>query len=218
MNIMQKNKCDAVAFEHYVTYSDRELVHKLDESFYGMAKGVQIQEHLMQGSQFCCNKLFKHALVKNIRFPSDIYRGEDTVFAAYVLANATQVFFDSRPLYHYVQSEESACRGQFRISQMTVIKLYDAYKPLYSEKYPDMYVILCIFLQDVLISLYYDIWADKNRKNLKKERKQVYHALKEHHQLVYKSGMCSIKQNIKMHLFLNSPNLFCVCHKWIHQL
>lgn len=218
LNIMHNNGCDAAAFEHYVTYPDHEVVHKLDESFYGIEKGEQIQEHLMKGSQFCWNKLFKRTLVKNIRFPNDIYRGEDTVFSAYVLDNAKKVIFDSRPLYHYVQSEESACRGQFRINQMTVLKLYDAYKPLYSEKYPNMYVSLCIFLQDVLISLYYDIWADDNRANLKKERKQVYHAVKEHSQLIYKSRRCSNKQITKMHLFLNSPNLFCVCHKLIHNL
>lgn len=218
LNLIDEHQCDAVAFEHFVTYPNNEITHKMDESFYGQLNSVNAQKRLVTGCQFCCNKLYKKELIGGIRFRNDILRGEDTLFAAQVLKNADSVWFDKRPLYHYVQSEESACRGVFRPSQFTVLMLYDAYKEIYTQEYSSVWPYFLLYMQEVLISLYYDIWSDCNSKEYDKHKKEFYNAISSHYGEIKSAKIISRKQKLKFMLFKISPQIFCIIHRLIHNL
>ena len=218
IGLINTYNCEAVNFEHFITYSDNELVHTMAENRYGLFDNAAAQINIMRGIQFCCNKLYSKKLVEGLFFREDIFRGEDTLFAANALSRANSVWFDKRPLYHYVQSEDSACRGELRPSQFTMLKLYEAYKPLYPELYPDATPYFLLGLQETLISLYYDAWADKNSKKYKKERKQIYNAIFSRYNEIAKSGIMSTKQKIKSYVFKISPYVFCVLHRMMHKL
>lgn len=219
MNIIRENKCDAVTFEYYITFADYEIKNCLDESKYGLFFGSDIQQNLMTGMQFCSTKLLSKQLIEGLSFREDIYRGEDTLFAAYALSRASQgVYFDSVPLYHYVQSGDSACRGQFRESQLSIVKLYDAYKELYWEKYPQVKPYFLVFMHEVIISLYYDLWVDDEVKFRKKGLKLLFKKICEYQKQVCASGCISRKQKIKFKMFRAFPSVFCLIHKKIHRL
>lgn len=218
LELINVYKCDAVNFEHFVTYSDRELAHSMKDDRYGLFDNLNAQINIMSGAQFCCNKLYKKEMIMELSFREDIYRGEDTLFAATALSKANRVWFDKRPLYHYVQSENSACRGKLRPVQFTVLKLYDAYKPLYLEKYPEVMPYFLLGMQETLISLYYDTWVDESAKEYNRERNEIYNAVCTHYNEVSKSGIMSKKQKIKFFIFKISPYLFCILHKRIHKL
>lgn len=218
LNLIDEHKCDAVAFEHFVTYPNNEITHKMDKSFYGLLDSVNAQKRLVTGCQFCCNKLYKKELIDGIKFREDIFRGEDTLFAAQVLKNAASVWFDSRPLYHYVQSEESACRGEFRPSQFTVLMLYDAYKEIYTQEYSPVWPYFLLYMQEVLISLYYDIYFDVNSKEYGKQKKEFYDAICKHYGEIKSAKIISRKQKLKFILFKISPSVFCKIHRRIHNL
>lgn len=218
LGLLEKYKCDTVAFEHFVTFSNEEIVHSMEESKYGLFDNAKVQTNIMRGSQFCCNKLYTKEMIAGLSFREDIYRGEDTLFAATALSKADSVWFDKRPLYHYVQSEDSACRGKLRPVQFTMLKLYDAYKPLYSGKYPEAMPYFLLFMQENLISLYYDAWIDENSKNYKEERKEIYKAVCGHYKQILKANIISRKQKLKFYIFKSSPSIFCLMHKIIHKL
>lgn len=219
INIIRENKCDAVTFEYYITFSDHEIINCLDESKYGLFFGADIQQNLMTGMQFCSTKLLSKQLIEGLSFREDIYRGEDTLFAAYALSRASQgVYFDSSPFYHYVQSEDSACRGQFRESQLSIVKLYDAYKELYWEKYPQVKPYFLVFMHEVIISLYYDLWVDDKVKFRKKGLELLFKKICEYQKQVCASGCISRKQKIKFKMFRAFPSVFCLIHKKIHRL
>ena len=55
-----------------------------------------------------------------------------------VFDKVEKIWFDKRPLYHYVQTENSAVRGKFRKSQLTILKLYEICIPFYKAKYPKL--------------------------------------------------------------------------------
>lgn len=218
INLIKKHSCDAVTFEHYITFPNNEKIHKNNNDHYGKFDSVESQILLVDGCQFCWNKLFKRELINDLRFREDILRGEDLLFAAQALKNADAVWFDNRPLYHYVQSEESACRGVFRPSQFTVLKLYDAYDELYTNEYRKAWPYLLLFMQNVLISLYYDIWSDINHKQYKKQKKDFYISICRYADEIKNAGLMSKKQGVKYLMFKLSPNIFCVIHKIIHRL
>ena len=218
LGLINEHNCDAVAFEHFVTYESCENAHSMKQDIYGLKTNVEAQINMMKGVHFCWNKFFKKELIEGLSFRQDIMRGEDTLFAAQALERADKVWFDKRPLYHYVQSEESACRGVFRPSQLTVLKLYDAYRPLYLEKHSAVWPYFLLFLQEVLISLYYDVWSDVNAKNYKQARREIVATIRKHSKTVKKSGLMSKKQKTKLAIFLFSPTAFCLMHKKIHKL
>lgn len=217
VSLIQEHGCDAVTFEYYITYEAKEIVHCVSEELYGMANREETLIALMRGKMLCCDKFYSKKLVEGLKFRNDIHRGEDTLFAAYALERADKVWFDKKPLYHYVQSEDSACRGRFRESQLTVLQLYDAYNPLF-ERYKRMESYFLLFMQDILISLYYDIWADENSFTYSKGKKEIYNMTSTYYRKVNQTGLVSNKQKIKFRLFNVNPDLFCVLHKIIQRL
>ena len=212
---MEEHQADAVNFEYYVTYPSHETAHKLSEKYYGLFDTEGAHRVVLAGEPFCCNKLYAKKLIEGLRFREDIFRGEDSLFAHYALEKAERVWFDQRPLYHYVQSEESACRGAFRPNQLSAIKLYDAYAPLYQERYPSLYQQFLVNMSDLLISLYYDMWAD--RKDYKKEQKDLVKEYRLHYKQIDRHGIGRSKR-LKFGLFRLSPCVFSILHKVVHRL
>lgn len=215
LGLMQEHQVDAVNFEYFVTYPSHETTHLLPDDRYGMFDTEGAHRIVLCGEPFAWNKFFKKELVDGVTFRVDIFRGEDSLFAHQALDRAEKVWFDKRPLYHYVQSEESACRGVFRPSQLSALKLYDAYEPLYKEKYPALYQPFSVLMANLLTTLYFDMWADKKdykeeQKNIKKEYKLRYRELK--------LRQTDLKQRTKLRLFRVSPKLFCILHKAAHGL
>ena len=172
LKLMDKHQCDAVNYEYYVTYPDHESLHQLSEQWYGLFDAEGAHRVMWNGEPFAWNKLYSVKLVtgcdssgtiKNtspLRFREDIFRGEDSLFAHSALERAEKVWFDKRPLYHYVQSEQSACRGHFRVSQLSAMKLYDAYLDLFRCKYSDLLRMLPGWQCQLCMTLYYDMWQD----------------------------------------------------------
>lgn len=223
---IQEHDCDAVNFEYFVTYPNREVVHLLKDQWYGLADREKAHLAMMSGEPFAWNKFFSKALVAGrgnaenkecppVTFREDIFRGEDSLFAHTALERGEKVWFDPRPLYHYVQSEQSACRGHFRTSQLSAMKLYDAYIPLLGEKYPKLLERLAAGLQERAIILYYDMWSDE--VDYTAEQREIYRFFL---QMGQKSRAVkrSKKTSLKLSLFRMSPGLFCRIHRFAHHL
>lgn len=216
LGLVEKTKCDVINFEHFITYPDREITHSYPEEFYGACNQRQALGKLAGGVQFCWNKLFSQKLITassdfaGIKFREDIVRGEDTLFAASAIERTESVWFDQRPLYHYVQTEQSACRGSFRPSQLSVTKLYDAFHPIYGQ-YPEAWESFVVFMQGILISIYYDMWSDE--KTWIEERKALLQVIEAHYKEIRANYRLSTKQRIKYSFFHLCPNIFCLCHK-----
>lgn len=215
LTLLEKHHCDAVNFEYFVTTSTNETVHKLSDEYYGLFPTAEAHRIILSGEPFCWNKIYSKRLIEGLLFHEDIYRGEDGLFAHYAIEKAENVWFDTRPLYHYVQSEESACRGVFRPSQLSAVKLYDAYKPLYQVKYPALYQKFLVNMSDLLISLYYDMWADE--KDYQTEQKNIVKEYRMHLKEVDMTRLGHSKR-LKLRLFRCSPGLFARLHKAVHKL
>lgn len=210
ISLMQKHGTEAVNFEHYITYPDHETAHCVRSENYGLFEGEAIHRILLEGEAFCCNKLYAARLIRGLRFREDIFRGEDSLFAHQALDRAEKVWFDKRPLYHYVQTEESACRGVFRPSQLSALRLYDAYKPLYSEKYPKLWNTFLLGYANLHTTLYFDMQTDK--ADYKSKQKELFSHYKELcRQIDWKNA--EPRQKLKLRLFRFSPKAYVLIHK-----
>lgn len=211
LNIVSEHNVDAVNYEHFITFPDKEIIHKLADSNYGLfdKKGAQYQ--LLCKVAFAWNKLFSKKIIENLRFDEEILRGEDSLFSHLAFSRAEKVWFDSRPLLHYVQSEESAVRGAFKPSQLTAVKLFEAYDELYKVEFPEFMPTHIANMENLMIMIYYDMWADK--VNYKEDQKEIYKVFKEHYKTAKSCKNSSKKQKLKLLIFRISPILFCALHK-----
>ena len=58
ISLMFANHCDLVNFEYYITFSDLETVHLLNDSHYGPADREKAHRLIMTGEPFAWNKFF----------------------------------------------------------------------------------------------------------------------------------------------------------------
>lgn len=217
LSIIEQHHCDAAVFEHYITYPDHEEVHKLSTQYYGLYEGGKEIIKIYFRIAFTCNKLFSSKLITGndtmhgVRFDESISRGEDGIFSRTVLDNADRVYFTDRPLYHYVQSEQSACRGTFRPSQLSLLKAIEMNIEWFSEKYPEYLPVLYSSALGSYITLYYDMWADEN--DYRAMCNQLYERFHKEYSEHKKEMSLSVKQRIKYLMFNKYPSLFCKLHR-----
>lgn len=216
LGLMNEHKCDIVSFEYYVTYPNKEIQHISDESFYGLFDRDGAHKVIMGCASFACTKLYSRKTVSGVFFDEGIYRGEDSLFVHNVFENAERFWFDRRPMYHYVQSEESASRGKFRPTQLSVLKLYDEYKKLFETDYPELWKTEIRDLLHVYIIIYFDMYADEN--DYRSEMETVFNTFKKQYSEIKNQSFLNKKERIKFSLFKLSPTLFCKLHKKIHKL
>lgn len=209
LGLMNEHQVDAVNFEYFVTYPSHETAHQLTDAHYGMFDTEGAHRIVLTDEPFCCNKLYHKHLLEGLQFRTDIFRGEDSLFAQQALDRAEKIWFDKRPLYHYVQSEESACRGVFRPSQLTAMKLYDAYLPLFSEKYPNLHQPLLSMMANLSITLYCDMYADQ--KPYKEERKALFQTYKTYYRKLDLRKLDK-RRRFKFRSFRCAKSAFCRLH------
>ena len=211
---LREQACDVVCFEYFVDYPGSSIRHTQPEARYGLCNGHEAVDKLFSGFQFAFTKVFPLRLIQELRFREDIFRGEDTLFTAEVLARADSVFYTDRALYHYVQSDESATRGRFRESQLSILKLYEAYDRLFRGKNFHARHFMP-YMHDNLILIYYDMWADEEKHT--EGKKRIIKALRQHCFHAVRDGH-SMKQLSKYTLASLFPNAFCLLHKRLHHL
>lgn len=205
IDIINKHNVDAVTFEHYITFPAKEHAHTIPDEEYGLKDNKGSMSHLVRYFPFACNKLFSKKLIDGLTFKEGIARGEDSLFTRQAFSRAESTWFDKRPLYHYIQSEESAVRGKFRKSQLTCLQLIGIYEEFCKEKYPELYdVVMCQFM-NLITMLYIDMRNDK--EDFRAEEKMV---IEEFRKLYEKADMSHLGTNRKSQLrtFRFSPGLF----------
>ncbi len=68
----------------------------------------------------CCNKIIKKALFNDLKFPENI-NYEDLATIPVILQKASKIGYIDKPLYKYVQNEDSVMHEEFSISQLKLI-------------------------------------------------------------------------------------------------
>lgn len=208
---------EAAGFQYFVTYPDHEIAFPREASRCGLrdTKGA-VYEHLFSGNDYLCTKLLPAHAVKTQRFHEDIYRDEDTLFGTEAFQKVKTAVFLPRPLLHYVQSEESACRGVFRPKQLSAVKVIPIMEPFLRKTYPDFLNKWYIGYLHLMVMLYGDMYLDD--ADYGKEQKMIHGVFCDLYQKTDRKEMQSISVKMKFWLFRFAPKLFCRVHKRIHKL
>ncbi len=207
INLIKRHRVDAVNYEHFISYPSKETIHKLPDENYGLFDKKGAMKQLVYNVPFAWNKLFSKQIIEDVWFDEEICRGEDSWFARQAFDKADYVWFDSRPLYHYIQSEESAVRGKFRKSQLTALNLTEKYDSFFSEKYPELHEHVMSMLLSLMAMLYWDMYNDS--QNLEAEKAMIKTEFNKLYPKISTSTL-PIKNRLLLFLFRISPKLFCM--------
>ncbi|MCL2670808.1 MAG: glycosyltransferase [Clostridiales bacterium] len=213
LQIAASQNADAVGLEHWVKRGGTETLHELNAAQYGLVDGRGAVQALYRCSPFAWAKLFTRAIVGDTRFTPGLARGEDTEFARHVLMRAERVYLDSRPLYHYVQSEDSAVRGAFRASQLTMVDKIQEWIAELQEWDAEAAQLQRMSGLHFMCSIYFDMYADK--KNWKAKRREVAAAFRRLYPQRGRELRFSVR--VKFLIFYISPLLFCLLHRILHR-
>ncbi len=210
MDLIDTHKVDIVTYEHFITKPCKEITHSAPDSAYGRFDRKHGMDILVHNFPFAWNKLFSKKTIDEVWFDETICRGEDGLFSRFAFDKADSVYFDKRPLYHYVQSEDSAVRGAFRPSQLTAINLIPISEAFYKEKYPELYDYSMSNILHLMTTLYFDMRCDKT--NYRAEQKKV---VDEFNALYTKIDLSKIPTKSKKlyKTFRTSPTAFYISKK-----
>ena len=218
VDLIDRYKVDAVGFEYYTTFlSGEDIPHRIDNDRYGYRdrKGT-LYEHLFGSSNFLCTKLIPARKTSGLRLRTDIYRDEDTLYGVEALSQVNSCYFTDRALLHYVQSEDSACRGSFRKNQLTALKVIPIMEEIISCNYPEWLNKWRGKYLHLMTTLYRDMYMDANE--YENEMNMVHKAFIELWNKGGKQAIDSWKNRIKLGLFKINPNLYCKASKKINNL
>lgn len=208
-HIISQHSCEAVCFEFYATFPTHENKHSMSPERYGVLNRKESMYLLHGGLPFTWCRIFRRDIIGDTLFDTGIARGEDGKFNTQVLHRANAVYFTDKALYHYVQSEESACRGKFRPIQLTAMKLIDFYPAFFSEHYPELLQPWYCKMCHLIVTLYYDMYADEmpypeEREAAMQKYRSVYDKID--------FRTCTTKGRIKFRFFRYFPKTFCFFH------
>lgn len=86
---------------------------------------------------YAWNKVYKREMLRSIDFPEGNFVGEDYVTVTQVFCKAERVVWIPKPLYHYVQIENSMCHGGYSDKHIVSYKNYAATCDYLSKCFPD---------------------------------------------------------------------------------
>lgn len=179
VDVVRLHGSDVVLFEYSVDYPvNRNVVFLHPELQGSMTIQKAIEKTITPVNRFVWSKLYKNSILKGVFFDESIHLGEDTLFACEAMNNGKSAYFIAKPLYHYVQSDNSATRKKYFDKRMLTGK--DAYYKLIrmcEEYYPQIKnTAICNYveiLMVVLMDMYKEpeinkVWIKQYTKEVRK--------------------------------------------------
>ncbi len=149
--------------------------------------------------------LYKKELIKNIRFASDLYVSEDTLFFAEAAKRSRLIVRTDKALYHYIIYPSSASHGMFTPKKYTQLEAWERVTNLFKD-HPEIYCSAkckyAIYCYHMIKNHFYNPSFKKNyyKETLKKYRKNL--------KWFYISKETSLSRKIFRTLFAICPHLF----------
>lgn len=156
---------DVVLFEYCVDYVDGKKNVCLHPELHGsMTVQQAIENTIAPINRFVWSKLYKRSILRGVYFDETIHLGEDTLFACEAMINGESAYFIAKPLYHYVQSANSATRKKYFDKRMLTGK--DAYYKLVRicrKYYPKSEDIAIRNYIEILMTIIMDMYKEPKR-------------------------------------------------------
>ena len=208
VDCISKDKVDAVMFEYFVDNYNGNKIHETYAELHGLMNCEKaIKTTISPINRFVWSKVFSRKIIGNIRFDTTIHFGEDTLFAALVMDKANRIFYLSKPLYHYFQSQNSATRVAFNPRVFTGVEAYRQLVELCNLKYPLTIDIAQTAYKNIILNTIIILLNNPDYIYFQKVKKTLINEFRKGLPTLLVSKRVSFRIKMKFALGLLSPNL-----------
>lgn len=208
MELADTHSVDAVSFGYSVDVPMQDpKPRRLSARHYGKLGNAELMWSIYHGAVFCWDTVYRRELIKDVRYRTDIYRGEDTIYKIEALKNVKSLYSIDTPYYHYVQSEGSSARGRINARQLTGVDAMHWMLEFADENYPELHDAGVRGYMNIMVELYYDMYCDGYRDADREA--QILRETKKYFKEAMHSREIGRKMKMKFLLFRISPKLFC---------
>lgn len=140
---------DIVCCGYQMDYGNRVEIIKQNLDTNKIYSGLDAFEFLHKRTAvypYAWNKIYKRSLLENIKYPTGNFVGEDYAIQVQVLPKAERVCVVSGVGHHYVQVEDSMCRGGYNENYIHAFRNYEHSRRKYCKKYPQFSQDICNYL------------------------------------------------------------------------
>lgn len=168
VDVATVHESDVVLFEYSVDYSNKDNEVYLHPELQGIMTIEQaIANTITSVNRFAWTKMYKRTILKKVSFDETIHLGEDTLFACEAMNKGKSAYFVAKPLYHYVQSDNSATRKSYFDKRMLSGKTaYYKLVKLCNEYYPEIEDIAICNYVEIMMNIIMDMYkAPRDNKD-----------------------------------------------------
>lgn len=118
---------DIVCAGYKRTDKTNEVMQPIEENRYtkvGFEK-IFLDKQGLQLGETVWSKLIKQELCSQLRFHTDLYYSEDTLFTVELFKKASSVYFIDKQIYYYLLRSNSAVTTPFNRKRLTILTAYD---------------------------------------------------------------------------------------------
>ncbi len=215
-NCLSEHKTDIVIFEYFVNFENGVEIPKAHKELNGfMTKVKAIEITIAPINRFSVTKIYKRQSLKNVRYEQSIYIGEDTLFACSALNNADSVYYLAQPIYHYLQSSNSASRSGFNNKKFTGIIAYYQLVELCKINYPQIVDLAIFAYKSLIINIIIDLYNFPAYPDSKNIITNLTLEIRNNSSTLFLSNKLTIKEKIKMAMFNINPRLLYLIRKYL---
>lgn len=192
---------DIVFFNYSVDTEKKRFINRIPKKYLGDICKKEAYEVLIKPyNRFMVTKFYKKSIIGNIRFESNIYIGEDTLFVARVLEKCDKVYNFEEAFYHYFQSEKSAIRSPYNDKKKTVYNAYSEILKICKKINRSLYRVANAYLCEMILGLLPYL---NNQDELEFFKRKVRSSA-----IIGLFANINLKLKIKLLISLVSPELF----------
>lgn len=111
---------------------------------------------------YAWNKLYRAELLKHVDYPEGNFVGEDYAIVTQVLEKSEQTAWTGKPLYHYVQTVDSMCRGGYTANYLLAFQSYQNRYVNLTGKFPSLSSCVNNYLLTEYLSFVVAMGKNKN--------------------------------------------------------
>ena len=149
---------------------------------------------------YAWNKLFHADLLRNIEYPTGNFVGEDFYITTQVLEKTNLVVQIDDAAYHYIQVENSMCRGGYSENHVLAYNNYFTRKEILLERFPNCKKFIMNYLETEFLS--FVIAMGKNNTYNSKMISDIKQFAKQNFRNYFFNSYVNLKYKISSVLFL----------------
>lgn len=171
---IEKHNCDIAICGFYIV--DTHMNQSDNDKTAGILTGLDyiksLSENIKLGG-FSWNKIFRRKIIENILFPKNVRYCEDTYFVCEAVGRNAKIYYDSTPLYYYVQHGNSVTSSICKaFNDNEELEYNVTYKAIMKNQIlkPQYYIWIEKIIATMSVNAYADIYCADSINKKKKQR------------------------------------------------